>query len=142
MLTEAPTSFGATLKDTESRDLSAFADWLENGHIFGVFAPDLVGSAAWYAEDDPKTNHRAKLISVYVRASHRGQGLLDLLLAAVIEDARAAGKMQIELDVTATNAKAVRAYERNGFVIAGRIPNALNHDGVFTDDFIMLRPLV
>ncbi|MEO8531848.1 MAG: GNAT family N-acetyltransferase [Deltaproteobacteria bacterium] len=142
MLTASPRAFGASLADSKARSVEAFASWLTTAHIFGIEDPDLVASAAWYVENNPMTAHRAKLISVYVRPSHRGQGFVERLIEAVVSDAKAAGKLQVELDVAADNAAAVRVYERNGFQIAGRIPNALKHGDVFTDDIIMIRVLV
>jgi len=138
MLTTAPRAFGASLTDTKSRSLQDFADWLEKSHIFGFENPDLVASAAWYSDDSVISQHRAKLISVYVRPSHRGRGLVAQLVTTCIRDAQAAGKIQMELDVAADNHAAIRSYERLGFEKTGFLPRALCHDGIYTDDFQMM----
>ena len=67
MLTEAPRAFGATLADTMARPVDAFADWIEKSAIFVVDDGGFVASAAWYADSDPMTAYRARMVSVYVR---------------------------------------------------------------------------
>jgi GNAT superfamily N-acetyltransferase len=53
---------------------------------------------------------------VYLRPDHRGQGGLAQLVAAVGAAARGAGSPQLRLHVHPDNARAIRAYERLGFV--------------------------
>ena len=141
MLTEVPRAFGASLKDTVARPVEAFADWIDKSAIFVVDEGGFVASAAWYADGDPMTAHRAHMVSVYVQPSERGRGLFDQLITHVVEDARQAGKIQIELDVAADNTVAIRAYERHGFERTGFIPRAFRHGDQYTDDIQMMRAL-
>ncbi|EFV13287.1 GNAT family N-acetyltransferase [Segniliparus rugosus] len=60
------------------------------------------------------------LISVFVSASARGQGLGEKLSSAVIGQARAEGLAKLFLDVAEHNAVARGIYARLGFVLTGK----------------------
>ena len=56
--------------------------------------------------------------SLYVLPEHRGQGLVDQLLAHVAEQAQAAGALDLRLYGYNTNERALRAYQRCGFTVS------------------------
>jgi ribosomal protein S18 acetylase RimI-like enzyme len=100
--------------------------WGRAGDL-GVIAEDASGpiGAAWcrllpasepgygfVAEDVPE-------ISIAVRAEHRGEGVGQRLLTALIEDASSQGIRALSLSVHALNPAAVHIYERAGFVRLG-----------------------
>ena len=60
-----------------------------------------------------------------VAAGHRHSGLAERLVGAVIEGARAAGALVLQLTVTAGNAPAQRLYDRMGFQSYGTERRAL-----------------
>lgn len=62
--------------------------------------------------------------------------LFSLLACDAITDV-----VQLELDVLADNLPAIRAYERNGFAVIGRVPRAICRKGVYYDDVHMVRHL-
>ena len=53
--------------------------------------------------------------SMYVLPSHRGQGLVEMLIGAVSAEARASGAADLRLYVHTRNKKAIVAYRRCGF---------------------------
>ncbi|MDP9027430.1 MAG: GNAT family N-acetyltransferase [Actinomycetota bacterium] len=55
------------------------------------------------------------VVGVYVSPSGRGLGVIDALLAAAVDFARARGDQQLTLDVHESNLPAIKAYERAGF---------------------------
>jgi GNAT superfamily N-acetyltransferase len=55
------------------------------------------------------------VVGVYVAPSGRGIGVIDALLGAAADWARARGDRELTLDVHEKNAPAIRAYERAGF---------------------------
>ena len=57
--------------------------------------------------------------SLYILPEHRGQGLVDQLLAHLSAQAMAAGALDLRLYGYDTNERALRAYQRCGF---GRTP--------------------
>jgi GNAT superfamily N-acetyltransferase len=71
--------------------------------------------------DDPAVS---VLFAIYVSPAWRGQGLLAGLVDAVADWSRAAGRPQLLLEVVVGNDRAVRAYQRLGFVDTGvRLPH-------------------
>ena len=56
---------------------------------------------------------------VWVAPEHRGRGVGQALLGAVIAWARESGVRQISLDVTCSNTAAMRLYARAGFLPTG-----------------------
>ncbi|UYO98629.1 GNAT family N-acetyltransferase [Microbacterium sp. M28] len=62
---------------------------------------------------------RSDVVGVYVRPSHRGQGIIDSLLAAASDWARTLGDPVLTLDVHADNDRAQSAYRRAGFAPTG-----------------------
>ena len=69
----------------------------------------------------------------------RGQGVADSLLTTAMDAARAQGIWQIELSVYVENQRAIALYDRHGFSVTGKIPNALLGDDGSEDDLLMIR---
>ena len=66
-----------------------------------------------------------------VLATYRGRGIGQQLLSATIAKARANGITRIVLEARADNTRAIRLYERMGFVHEARKRNALRFEGVY-----------
>ena len=83
------------------------------------------------------TRHAATL-GVAVRRDWRGRGVGTALLRRAVEWARATGVVtRLELEVYAANDRAVRLYERLGFVREGVKRRAVLHDGRYEDELVM-----
>ena len=67
----------------------------------------------------------------------RGKGIGARLATATIAAAHARGIERIELEVFPSNARAIRLYERLGFVHEGVHRNARKLDGVYEDNVLM-----
>ena len=91
-------------------EIAAFVD----GRIVGTAGIDPIG-------DKEKLRHRADF-GIAVEKAYWGRGIGKALTLACIECARQAGYLQIELEVVAENASAVRLYESVGFREYGRNP--------------------
>ena len=72
-----------------------------------------------------KVRHRAEF-GISVAKDFWGLGIGQALMAACIECARAAGYIQLELNVVAENERALSMYEKAGFVKYGRNPKGFN----------------
>ncbi|GAB3968144.1 hypothetical protein GCM10027615_19320 [Plantactinospora veratri] len=59
------------------------------------------------------------VFAVYLSPAWRGSGLLASLVEAVADWSRAAGRPELLLEVVVGNDRAVRAYQRLGFVDTG-----------------------
>ncbi|MBQ9134425.1 MAG: GNAT family N-acetyltransferase [Clostridia bacterium] len=62
--------------------------------------------------------------------------------AALLEQAKAIGYEQAELEVVADNTRAIALYESLGFSVCGRLPNNMKYsDGTYADALFMVKPL-
>lgn len=82
----------------------------------------------------------AELSKCYLDASWRGSGLNALLLTAALDRAaHAVGSGRIWLGTNAGNKRAIRAYERRGFELAGRRTYLVGDEP--NDDVVMVRDI-
>ena len=80
-----------------------------------------------------KLRHRAEL-GVSVAEAFWGLGIGGILTAACIECAKAAGYLQLELEVVAGNERALSLYQKAGFTEYGRNPKGfLSRSGAFQE---------
>ena len=82
-----PDAFGAAYEDEAALDQAEFAQRLTAAGFtrYGGFAgDDLVGLAGLQLRTGAKECHKARLFSMYVDAAHRGSGLAQRLIEAVI----------------------------------------------------------
>ena len=82
-----------------------------------------------------------KLDKLYVLPQHHRAGIGRALIEHVVEQARARRLPRASRSTSiASNASAIRAYERCGFAIRGRGDFPIG-DGFVMEDFIMVRDL-
>lgn len=137
-LGDAPEAFASRLEDWAARPLADFAAQCGANPTFLAFEGAMpVGSAVWMP--DSATEGRAWLAAVYLLPEARGRGLGQALIAAVIEDARAAGIRDLWLEVAAGSRAAQAAYRRAGFAET-TLPDGLRRCA--SDDKVMRRSLV
>lgn len=140
-LRTVPEAFAASLADWARL---AEADWRQRLDAPVVAAFDgarPMGLAGLIRETSAKRRHRATLVMMYVRPEGRGRGTAEALIAALEEEAIAAGIRQIELAVAADNLRAIAFYRRIGFAEFGRVPDASLDGARFRDDLLMYRPV-
>lgn len=136
-----PENFGAD-HDTEA---AYPLDWWRarlahpGGAGFGAWIGDvLAGIISFGIETGEKHRHQGSIGSFYVRAAHRGQGVGDALMKAALEEA-ASRVAQVALTVTASNAGAIRLYERHGFETIGKKPRSIRIGDVYHSELEMWR---
>ena len=135
-----PEAFTASYEDEAQLSEAQFAERLAAPGLtrFGGFAGDeLVGLVGLNLRTGPKERHKAGLFSMYVAAGHRRSGLAQDLVSAVVDHARGAGALVLQLVVTAGNAPAQRLYRRMGFVPYGTERRAIRIGDVFYDEELM-----
>jgi ribosomal protein S18 acetylase RimI-like enzyme len=81
---------------------------------------EICGAAVYLYRTGTKV---ARLYSLSVAPSHRGQGIASALLAAGEADAWARGCDRVRLEVRQSNATAIRLYERHEFRVMAQIPS-------------------
>ncbi len=141
-LRDHPEAFGASHEDEAARSLEMTAKRLDGGPlncVFGAFAGDeLVGTAGFVVPDrSAKSRHKGLLVGVHVAPAHRGCGLGRALVTAVIDHARDRVEL-LQAAVGVANAPALRLYESLGFRHYGREDKALQVDGVFVDEALIV----
>jgi len=81
-----------------------------------------------------------KLHKLYLLPELQGHGLGSRLLQHVEREVRAGGAHRLILFVNKRNARAIKAYQRNGFVIAESVVTDIG-GGFVMDDYIMAKNL-
>ena len=74
-----------------------------------------MGFCGYRPELFERTRHRAQISPFFVRSKYQGAGAAQCLMSGVIQEARAAKIVQLELFVDTENYRAVRFYEKYGF---------------------------
>ena len=123
-LVESPDAFGSTFEaertrpdDDWSRRMEAAAHDPTELPLVARVGGEAIGLAwARILEGEPDVAH---LFQVWVAPEHRGCGVGQRLLDAVLAWARASGVRAVALDVTRGDTPAVRLYTRAGFQPVG-----------------------
>jgi phosphinothricin acetyltransferase len=120
---EAVTTLNTT--DTEARDVAAQRAWLASHSpaypvIVAVADDNVAGYAALksYREGKPAFDKTVE-DSVYVHRAWRGRGVGRLLLAHLVEAAKALGHHSVLARITAENVVSRRLHEALGFRLVG-----------------------
>ena len=96
----------------------------------------VVGWCDIVRDERPGMTHIGHL-GIGLLPEYRGQKIGPRLLAATIADAFQKGITRIELEVFASNTRAIALYRKTGFVEEGRKRNARFVDGVYDDNICM-----
>lgn len=91
--------------------------------VIGAFDGETLVGFATYSQFRPHSGYRyAVEHSVYLVATHRGQGIGRQLLEAIVERARSAGMHTIIGVIDSTNTASRRMHESAGFELVGKLP--------------------
>ena len=121
-LQDAPYAFSARYEDTLTR---SDADWASEAdrHSYGLasstflaFADDAepLGMSGCFCDREQK--ELAHLVAVWVKPAYRGTGVSAALIQEAIQWARSANCSAISAWVTEQNVRAIRCYEKLGFI--------------------------
>ena len=101
----------------------------------------LDGKLAGFASYGPAVEPGLmKLHKLYLLPEKQGRGLGSLLLQHVEREVRAGAGRRLILSVNKRNARAIAAYQRNGFVTADSVVTDIG-GGFVMDDYIMAKDL-
>jgi len=105
--------------------------------LLALAADEIVGTLTFTGGEKPRTRHTGAF-GVSVLRDWWGRGVGRALLQALLAWAREGGVVRkINLRVRADNDRAIRLYERLGFVREGRVTRELFVDGQFHDNLLM-----
>ncbi|WP_347404834.1 GNAT family N-acetyltransferase [Micromonospora sp. WMMD1102] len=124
MLADSPLAFLETLADAAARPHAEFAARIAGmsvGSRTAAFVAEAGGRVVGHAggQAAPGQPGVTVVFAVYLTPAWRGTGLLAALVEAVADWSRAAGRPELLLEVVVGNDRAVRAYQRLGFVDTG-----------------------
>lgn len=103
--------------------------------FYGVFDGEKpVGYLIWGRSDSaPDT---AKLHKCYLLPEYQGKGIGSMMLNEAKAYAKEAGFAKLRLHVNRNNAKAIKAYTRNGFQTVATVDKPIGN-GFFMNDYVM-----
>ncbi|TCU40001.1 GNAT family N-acetyltransferase [Rhizobium azibense] len=109
-------------------------DMIENKHpqFVAVRDGEVVGWCDIRRHSFPSHAHRGSL-GMGIISAHRGQGIGSRLMETTLKQAREYNIIRVELSVHADNARAIRLYEKAGFVSEGVSKDAVRIDGRYID---------
>mgnify|MGYP000255701305 CR=1 FL=1 len=141
-LQTGPEAFGRTYEEEAGRTDAQWQDMLKNPEvqIFAAFDAEgtVCGMAVLAQSAAPKVRHRGSLVSVFVSARMRGQGLAKALIDEVIAAAQAHTEIHmLYTTVVASNTAAYALYEKLGFALYGTEPKALYANGTYYDEHLL-----
>jgi ribosomal protein S18 acetylase RimI-like enzyme len=150
MLREAPSSFVTSLEDVVKLPVeSVFASLGltppgSGNFMLGAFIEEtLIGSTGLSISQRRNEQHRATVVSTYVRRNHAGRGVGTALMRELIAAAQAHPALEhLHLTVTVGNDSAVLLYRKLGFHPCGVEPEAIKIGEVRHDKLHMHLPLL
>jgi ribosomal protein S18 acetylase RimI-like enzyme len=140
-----PTAFAADYEHDATYPLDHWRERVrpdpdQNGVLYVAESGDqLLGMTGIYRLKGVKLRHTGNIWGVYVRPSARGSQLADRLIGACMAWAREQQLLYVRLGVETTNTPAIRCYYRCGFTIYGIEPQVILSNGVYYDEFLMLK---
>ncbi|MEM8954227.1 MAG: GNAT family N-acetyltransferase [Verrucomicrobiota bacterium] len=118
-LKESPDAYGSTYESAMQRDQRSWEDQLwsttsggDRNTQFAFKAEQCIGIAALYREPSASSGD---IIMMWVDPRHRGSFAAFSLVEGLLSWARDSGFVAVSLNVTDTNARAIRFYKNQGF---------------------------
>jgi len=139
---------GMVIQPSDVLPLTRFADNLDDAlrdrfapgtgvYLVAIEARIVVGEATLYRFGAAGVRH-VGVLTVGVNPFAQGRGVGLALISALLERAPRLGLSRVELYVRADNDRAIRLYERVGFVLEGRRRCFVRlSSGEFIDDLVM-----
>ena len=116
-----------------------YSEEVITGEILSGVVWDLIvceGTSCGYLSYSPAEDNAVKLSKIYIDKNFRGKSIAANALRRVIEYAAQKGRDHVFLTVNKNNKIAIRAYEKNGFVISDSVVTDIGN-GFVMDDYIM-----
>jgi ribosomal protein S18 acetylase RimI-like enzyme len=127
-------------RDQEISWLSTLLSNVEKDKMVAVVA-EVEGKFAGSCEITPKRGYSAHLgtLGISVVAEYRDLGIGQEMMLEAEKQVKRLGVEVVDLEVFATNARAIHTYEKVGYKITGKIPEALKYGGGYVDALMMTK---
>ncbi|MBM7621158.1 RimJ/RimL family protein N-acetyltransferase [Bacillus tianshenii] len=141
-LQQNPEAFASSYEEESVRSPEVYGNRLEgeSSYTYGAFDEgNLIGMVSLVLEEKLKMKHRANIYAVYVTGAKRGTGVAKRLMNVAIEQAKSIEQIkQVYLTVSSGNEPAKRLYQSLGFECYGKDKRALNVNGSYLDEDLMV----
>ena len=135
-LSFGPGEFGLSLAE-EQTFLEKLGTRGNEFYIVGLVNGLIVSALTFTGGERPRVRHRGEF-GISVRKEYWGLGIASLMLDRLLDWARRSGIVtKINLRVRVDNLRAIRLYERKGFVREGTISREAVVDGEYFSDYHM-----
>lgn len=144
LLRNHPENFGSDAEEESRFEESMWIKRLKNVNAdsYGIYdGDDIVGVSVLVRNPRSKMRHFGTINSVYVKPSHRKAGLAKQVLLKIIDDANDYGLEFLRLSVVTTNQGAYKLYESLGFESYGIEKGSIKVNGIYSDQYLMQKPL-
>lgn len=137
-----PLGFLMTAAEAAALTPERAQDICASGGLRGLFHDEqLIGFCGFRRFQPARIRHRAEIGPFFITAAHHGAGAAQSLMAGVVAEAQAEGVRQLELTVSPLNLRAIRFYERQGFVRYGNHPEAICENGECEEELLYRKVL-
>jgi len=129
-------------RDEEIDWLSKVLSRLEKDETFYIVS-EVNGKVVAVSEINRRSGYEKHVgvIGIAIRSGFRDIGIGTEMMKVLIEHAQEIGLKVLTLTAFATNRRAIRVYEKVGFVQTGRVPKKHFKDGKYIDEIIMTKVL-
>ncbi len=129
---------------TFSTSCPSYEEWdaehIEECRLVAEFDGDVVGWTALSPYSSRECYKGVASLSIYIDMNHRGKGVGELLLKALIKESEEAGYWTLQSSIFQTNAASLRLHEKCGFRVIGyRERIAKDRFGVWRNTVMMER---
>ncbi len=136
-----PDCFGTTYAEATNESIDFFKDQLFRHVVIGGFQSNILHGLACYAPNHSiKKRHISTLYGMYVTNQMRGTGLAIKLVETIINHAKTEVEI-LQLSVVKSNNKAIKLYEKCGFLSYGTEAKALKIENQYFDEVLMYKDL-
>ena len=127
-------------RDSEISWIGTLLANVEKDKIAAVVA-EVDGVMVGSCEITPKRGHSSHLgtLGVSLLDGYRDQGIGQEMMLEAEKQVKRLGVEVVDLEVFESNARAIHTYEKVGYKVTGRIPEALKYGGKYTDALIMTK---
>lgn len=134
-LLREPDEADMTLED-EIKFLEKLVSSKDRCMFMAMHEGKIIGLTGFHGSSLKRISHKVSFGISLLRA-YRGLGMGSILMKLLVEKAKKYGKKKIELDVRIDNPRAIRVYEKVGFVKEGIRKNGFYVDGKYVDLYLM-----
>lgn len=120
--------------------INGYVESEDNMLFIGLLDGEHVGNCSFMKVKGSRRNAHRVSIGIALYQKFTGKGIGTIMLNVLLEEIKKHGYEQAELIVLGKNAGAQHMYEKAGFEVVGRHPNANKYDdGTYDDDVLMVK---